>query len=129
MNYHSFGEWLLYPEGWQIGTPSADDPIYFALAGNLDDPAIEGFNPGLSSDVLYVTNGETTDYAHTQQDTLAWTPELGEGCAAASSSSRTTRRSYRPSSSGTSRSLSVAKSAVDPDDPVSSWASRRSPST
>lgn len=80
VNYHSFGEWLLYAEGWQIGTPTADDPIYYAMSGNLDDPAIEGYHPGLSSDVLYVTNGETTDYAHAEAGTLAWTPELSEGC-------------------------------------------------
>ena len=64
VNYHSYGPYLLYPEGWQIGTPTADDPIYYAMSGNLDDPAIEGSHAGLSSDVLYVTNGETTDYAH-----------------------------------------------------------------
>jgi hypothetical protein len=80
VNWHSAGQWLLYPEGWQIATPSADDPIYFALSGNLDRPAIAGFHPGLSSDVLYVTNGETTDYAHAGRGTLAWTPELSEGC-------------------------------------------------
>lgn len=79
VNYHSFGQWLLYPEGWQIGTPSADDPIYTALSGNLDAPAVDDFEPGLSSDVLYVTNGETTDFAHASHGTLAWTPELGEG--------------------------------------------------
>ena len=79
INWHSFGQWLLYAEGWQIGTPSADDPIYFALSGNRDNPAIPDFEPGLSSDVLYVTNGETTDFAHSQRGTLAWTPELGEG--------------------------------------------------
>ena len=38
------------------------------------------FHPGLSSDVLYVTNGETTDYAHASRGTLAWTPELSPGC-------------------------------------------------
>jgi hypothetical protein len=80
VNYHSNGQWLLYPEGWQIGTPSADDPIYYAMSGNLDNPAIKDFHPGLSSDVLYVTNGETTDYAHAANGTLAWTPELSEGC-------------------------------------------------
>ncbi len=80
MNYHSAGQWLLYAEGWQIATPTADDPIYYALSGNLDQPAIEGFHPGLSSDVLYVTNGETTDYAHASTGALAWTPELSEGC-------------------------------------------------
>ena len=79
VNYHSFGQWLLYAEGWQTGTPTADDPIYYALSGNRDNPAIPDFEPGLSSDVLYVTNGETTDFAHTQRGTLAWTPELGEG--------------------------------------------------
>ena len=80
VNYHSNGQWLLYAEGWQIGTPTADDPIYYAMSGNLDKPAIAGFHPGLSSDVLYVTNGETTDYAHASQGTLAWTPELSAGC-------------------------------------------------
>lgn len=79
VNYHAFGQWLLYPEGWQIGAPSADDPIYYALSGNLDAPAVDDFEPGLSSDVLYVTNGETTDFAHVSHGTLSWTPELGEG--------------------------------------------------
>lgn len=80
VNYHSNGQWLLYAEGWQTSTPTADDPIYYAMSGNLDAPAIEDFHPGLSSDVLYVTNGETTDYAHAATGALAWTPELSEGC-------------------------------------------------
>jgi hypothetical protein len=80
VNYHSNGQWLLYPEGWQIGTATADDPIYYAMSGNLDKPAIAGFQPGLSSDVLYVTNGETTDYAHASRGTLAWNPVLYAGC-------------------------------------------------
>ena len=81
VNYHSNGQWLLYAEGWQTSTPTADDPIYYAMSGNLDAPAIAEFHPGLSSDVLYVTNGETTDYAHSKAGTLAWTPELSAGCA------------------------------------------------
>ena len=80
VNWHSAGQWLLYAEGWQTGTPTADDPIYYAMSGNLDAPAIADFHPGLSSDVLYVTNGETTDYAHAVTGALAWTPELSEGC-------------------------------------------------
>src|SRR4051812_9938431 len=80
VNFHSFGPYLLYPEGWQVSTATADDPVYYALSGNKDTPAIADFNPGLSSDVLYVTNGESTDYAHVRQGTLAWTPELEEGC-------------------------------------------------
>ena len=78
-NLHSFGEWLLYPQGWQTGTLDADNPIYVATGGTDANPAIAGFNPGQSADTLYVTNGETTDYADTNGGTVAFTPELGEG--------------------------------------------------
>jgi murein tripeptide amidase MpaA len=121
VNWHSAGEWLLYAEGWQTSTPTADDPIYFALSGNLDEPAIPGFHPGLSSDVLYVTNGETTDYAHTSRGTLAWTPELGEGCPGCGfvfpddpALVQAEFERSRPFA------VSVARSADDPDDPDSS---------
>jgi hypothetical protein len=121
VNYHSFGQWLLYPEGWQIGTATADDPIYYALSGNLDNPAIEEFNPGISSDVLYVTNGETTDYAHVKEDVLAWTPELSEGCEGCSfvfpDDEALVQAEFEKN---IPFALSVAKSAGDPDDPVSS---------
>ena len=78
-NFHSNGEWLLYPQGWQVGTLDADYPLYVALGGTDANPAIPGFNPGQSADTLYVTNGETTDYAETSAGTIAYTPELGEG--------------------------------------------------
>jgi hypothetical protein len=118
VNYHSNGQWLLYPEGWQTSTPSADDPIYYAMSGNLDNPAIAGFHPGLSSDVLYVTNGETTDYAHSHDGTLAWTPELSAGCPGCGfvfpDDEALVQAEFE-------RNLpfarSVANSAIDPDDP------------
>ena len=78
VNYHSYGQLLLYSFGWQVQTPSADDPIFLALSGTDANPAIPGFDPGVGAD-LYTTNGETTDYAHARDNTLAWTPELGEG--------------------------------------------------
>ncbi len=123
VNYHSVGEWLLYAEGWQIATPTADDPIYFALSGNLDRPAIPGFHPGLSSDVLYVTNGETTDYAHATTGALAWTPELGDGCPTTDcgfvfpDDEAEVQKEFERN---LPFALSVAKSADDPDDPDSS---------
>jgi hypothetical protein len=120
VNWHSAGQWLLYPEGWQTGTPTADDPIYFALSGNLDNPAIEDFHPGLSSDVLYVTNGETTDFAHAQRGTLAWTPELSEGCEGCGfvfpDDEALVQAEFERN---LPFALDVAKSAKDPDDPVS----------
>ncbi len=120
VNYHSNGQWLLYAEGWQIGTPTADDPIYYAMSGNLDKPAIAEFHPGLSSDVLYVTNGETTDYAHAEAGTLAWTPELSAGCPGCGfvfpDDDALVQAEFE-------RNLpfadSVARSAGDPDDPKS----------
>ena len=118
VNYHSAGQWLLYAEGWQTGTPTADDPIYYALSGNLDNPAIPDFHPGLSSDVLYVTNGETTDYAHASTGALAWTPELSEGCDGCGfvfpddeALVQAEFERNRPFAD------SVARSAEDPDDP------------
>jgi hypothetical protein len=78
-NLHSFGEWLLYPQGWQVGTLDADYPLYVALGGTDANSAIPGWNPGQSADTLYVTNGETTDYAESSAGTIAYTPELGEG--------------------------------------------------
>jgi len=120
VNWHSNGQWLLYAEGWQIATPTADDPIYFALSGNLDQPAIRDFHPGLSSDVLYVTNGETTDYAHAATGALAWTPELSEGCPNCGfvfpDDEALVQEEFERN---LPFALSVAKSADDPDDPES----------
>ncbi len=121
VNYHSNGRWLLYPEGWQVGSPTADDPIYFALSGNLDRPAIAGFHPGLSSDVLYVTNGEANDFMHKRGGALAWTPELSPGCPTCGfvfpDDPALVQEEFE-------RNLpfaeSVANSATDPDDPKSS---------
>jgi hypothetical protein len=128
VNYHSAGEWLLYPEGWQVGSPTADDPIYYALSGNLDTPAIPGYHPGISSDVLYVTNGEANDYLHKQTGALAWTPELAEGCDGCGfvfpDDEALVQAEFE-------RNLpfaeSVANSAEDPDDPESSLGIKTKP--
>ena len=79
-NFHSYGPLILFPQGWLVGAPEADNPIYTALGGTDANPAIEGFDPGLSAEELYVTNGETTDFADNSQGTLSFTPELDEGC-------------------------------------------------
>jgi hypothetical protein len=120
INYHSFGPWLLYPQGWQIGTPTADDPIFYALSGNLDNPAIPDFYPGLSSDVLYVTNGEMTDYANATRGTIAWTPELEPGCGTCGfvfpDNEALVQQEFEKQ---LPFALDVAKSALDPAHPVS----------
>jgi Zinc carboxypeptidase/Immune inhibitor A peptidase M6 len=121
ISYHSFGPLLLYPQGWQVQTPSADDPIYLALTGDDGHPAVQGFNPGVSAD-LYTTNGEYTDWAHAKAGTLAWTPELEEGCDGCGfvfpDNETLIEKEFK-----TNRqfAVNVAKSAADPDDPASHW--------
>ncbi len=119
ISYHSFGPLLLYPQGWQTLTPSADDPIYVALTGRDTDPAVPGFNPGVSAD-LYTTNGEFTDWAHGDRGTLAWTPELEEGCAGCGfvfpDDEALVQAQFEKNLDFAVR---VAKSAQDPDDPLS----------
>src|SRR5262245_16974284 len=118
VNWHSAGQWLLYAEGWQTGTPTADDPIYYAMSGNLDNPAIAEFHPGLSSDVLYVTNGETTDYAHATTGALAWTPELSAGCDGCGFVFHDDEALVQPEfERNLPFAMSVARSAVDPANP------------
>jgi hypothetical protein len=46
VNYHSYGNLLLYPVGWQVQTPSADHPVYKALAGTPTNPAVPGYQIG-----------------------------------------------------------------------------------
>jgi Zinc carboxypeptidase/Immune inhibitor A-like, MAM domain len=119
ISYHSFGQLLLYPFGFQVNTPSADDPIYVAWAGTDKKPAVQGYNPGVGAD-LYTTNGEQTDYAAAVQGSLAITPELGEG---------NQENGFEfPDSEGEIQheflinkdfAVAAARSATDPDNPVS----------
>ena len=124
ISYHSFGQLLLYTQGWQTLTPSADDPIYVALSGTDDDPAIEDFNPGVGAD-LYTTNGEFTDWAHGEADVLAWTPELSEGCEGEPGCNNQFEfpddeaKVQAEFERNLDFALNVARSTTDPDDPAS----------
>ena len=121
VSYHSFGQLLLYPQGWQVQTPSADDPIYLALTGDDSHPAVSAFNPGVGAD-LYTTNGEYTDWAHARAGTLAWTPELSEGCTGCGfvfpDDETLVQKEFK---ANRPFAVNLAKSAGDPDDPVSHW--------
>ncbi|HKJ18890.1 MAG TPA: M14 family zinc carboxypeptidase [Xanthomonadales bacterium] len=75
VNYHSTGELILYGTGWQVDTPTPDDLVNIALAGDDFMPAIDGYDPDLSAE-LYITNGETTDHAGGVHQIMAYTPEL-----------------------------------------------------
>ena len=121
ISYHSFGDLLLYTQGWQTLTPSADDPVYLALTGIDSNPAVPGFNPGVGAD-LYTTNGEFTDWAHGKAGVLAWTPELSEGCAGCGFEFPDNEAKVQKQFEiNLDFALNVARSATDPDDPASHW--------
>jgi len=120
VNYHSFGPYILYPQGWQVGTPDADNPIYAALAGTNANPGIAGFDPGISSDELYVTNGETTDFADVRAGTIGFTPELEEGCTGCGFVFPDNEALIQAEFLKTLPfNLDIANSATRPDNPVS----------
>ncbi|MQA24036.1 MAG: zinc carboxypeptidase [Micromonosporaceae bacterium] len=84
INYHSAAELLLYGTGWQVSTPTPDDIVYQALAGDDEHPGVPGYDPDLSAE-LYTTNGETTEHLHEKYGALAFTPEMST-CQTASAS-------------------------------------------
>jgi len=84
LSYHTYSDLILYPWGWQVRTPSFDDPIFKAQAGTDDNPAIWdsllniGYDPGVGAD-LYTTNGEFADWAYARAGTPAYTVEVTLG--------------------------------------------------
>ena len=110
-NDHTAASLLLYPQGFQQYTPTADDAIFSALAGDDADPAIDGFDPDLGAE-LYITNGDTNDYAYAEKQILSYTPEGTRRRTRASpgSSSRTRSPRSRPSSGAIWRSRSTSRS-------------------
>ncbi|NUR94600.1 MAG: zinc carboxypeptidase, partial [Kribbellaceae bacterium] len=134
INYHSAAELLLYGVGWQVSTPSPDDVISEAMAGDDAHPAVPGYDPDISAE-LYTTNGETDGHVSNKYGTMAFTPEMST-CQTASASNPSDQWLPEdcvsvfnfPDDEGLIQAefaknipfaLSVAKSAKDPDDPVS----------
>ena len=134
LNYHSPSEQILHGTAWQVATPTPDDVIYQALAGDDARPAVPGFDPDLSAE-NDVANGETTEHAHVEYGALAMTPELSS-CQTASAADPADE--WEPAACPSVLSfpddedlvaaefvknvpfaLAVARSAQDPDDPVS----------
>jgi hypothetical protein len=141
INYHAASEDVLYGTSWQVATPTPDDIVYETLVGDAAAPAVPGFDQGLSAD-LYTTNGNTDEHAHLAYGTLAFTVELSTCQTAAASDPGD---EWDPAGcanilefpddealvEGEFRknlpfALSLARSAPDPDDPVTATG-RRAP--
>jgi hypothetical protein len=135
INYHSAAELLLYGVGWQVETPSPDDEIAIALAGDDAHSAIPGYDPDISAE-LYTTNGETDGHAQKRYGTLAFTPEMSTcqtvsnahpddawnagDCESVFTFPDDEKLIQEEFAKNVAFALSVGRSAQDPDDPVSS---------
>jgi Zinc carboxypeptidase/Immune inhibitor A peptidase M6 len=134
INYHSAAELLLYGVGWQVSTPTPDDEIYKAMAGDDADPAVPGYDPDISAE-LYTTNGDTDTHMTVRYGTLGFTPEMTT-CQTVSDSIPDDEWESEDCASGFNFpddedliqaefvknipfALAVARSALDPDDPIS----------
>lgn len=136
INYHSAAELLLYGIGWQVATPSPDDVIYEAMAGDDATPAVPGYDPDLSAE-LYTTNGDLDTHMQEAYGTLGFTPEMStcedaadsvpdddwvaeEDCVAFGFDFPDDEALIQAEfEKNIPFALAVAESALDPDDPVS----------
>ncbi|MFI0373568.1 M14 family zinc carboxypeptidase [Actinomadura sp. 1N219] len=134
VNYHSAAELLLHGVGWQALTRSPDDAIHDALLGDIDHPAVPGYTPELGAQ-LYTTNGDTDGQADNVYGALSITPEMAT-CESAARSDPNDEWEPGDCASGFEFpddetliqkefqknipfAFSVAKSAQNPDEPVS----------
>jgi hypothetical protein len=134
VNYHSAAELLLYGVGWQVSTPSPDDQIAIAMAGDDAKPAVPGYDPDISAE-LYTTNGDTDAHAQTRYGTVGFTPEMStcetasnidpddawkpEDCASVFTFPDDEKLIAAEVAKNLPFALSVAESAKDPANPVS----------
>ena len=134
INYHSAAELLLYGVGWQVATPTPDDVLYATLVGDDANPAVPGYDPDIAAE-LYTTNGETTEHMQIEYGTLAFTPEMStcqtasavdaadafkpEDCASVFNFPDSEALVQAEFEKNIPFALAIARSASDPDNPVS----------
>ena len=78
LNYHTYGNYLLYPWGY-ISSPSPDNAIFDEFS--TDMVAYNGYANGQPPAILYEVNGSSDDWMYGEQTTkpkiFAMTPEVG----------------------------------------------------
>ncbi|MCP4634349.1 MAG: T9SS type A sorting domain-containing protein, partial [candidate division Zixibacteria bacterium] len=74
LHYHSYGEYFLYPWGYdQLDTPDHD--LFVAIADSA--VSMNGYDPGRAWELLYAVNGDAVDWSYGELGILAFTPEVG----------------------------------------------------
>jgi carboxypeptidase T len=61
LSFHTYGEWFLWPWGYTSAL-CPDNALFAALADSLT--SVNGYTAGPAASTLYVTNGDTDDWAY-----------------------------------------------------------------
>ena len=114
------GKLLLWPPGWQVDTRFADEPIFTTLAGDDDNPGIPDFDPDVGAE-LYTTNGDTNDHLYQTDRVQSFTPEGtgGTGTGSGFIFQDVEADVQAEFERHVQFALDLARSADDPDNPVS----------
>ena len=78
MNYHSSGQWLIYPYGYAANTYTPDQSTFVAWSSVMT--AQNGYFAGTCPECLYAVNGDQNDWMYGgngEQAIMAFTPEVG----------------------------------------------------
>ncbi|HQU73362.1 MAG TPA: M14 family zinc carboxypeptidase, partial [Calditrichia bacterium] len=80
LNYHTYGDWLIYPWGYVAGFRTPDSTTFETLAANMTQ--FNGYTYGTADETVgYIVNGDSDDWLYGEQTTknkiLALTPEVG----------------------------------------------------
>ncbi len=76
LNYHAYGNFLLYPWGFD-GSVNPDSTIFANIGDLLSSKS--GFKAGTTEQTLgYLANGVAADWMYALYDVIAVTPELGD---------------------------------------------------
>jgi murein tripeptide amidase MpaA len=79
ISFHSYGQYILYPWGY-TAAPAPDDAalgtVAAAMAGLMAGVQGTAYTYGQASQALYLTNGDTVDWAYSLRGSPAFTVEL-----------------------------------------------------
>jgi carboxypeptidase T len=77
LNYHTFGNLLIYPWGYEASIYTPDSVKFVEFAKILTEDNNYNYGTG-DQTVGYVTNGDSDDWMYGAENVLSFTPEAGE---------------------------------------------------
>jgi hypothetical protein len=79
IDFHSYGQWILYPWGWTVDLPP-DAPVFQGISTNIRENllSVHGtpYVDGPIYTLLYPASGGSVDWSYGDQAAWAWTIEL-----------------------------------------------------